>query len=151
MSKLLFLAGPLTGISYKEAVEWRQYVESKMPKDILAFSALRGKPHVVKETVLKDEYAGHPLSSSRGIITRDRNDVSRADAVLFNLLRAKRVSIGTTMELAWANLLRIPTIVVIEPGNIHMHAFVKETSDFVTDNLDEAIEIAVSVLETKVT
>src|SRR5882724_8346639 len=123
MSKLLFLAGPLTGISYKEAAEWRQYVESKMPRDIMAFSALRGKPHAINEAILKDEYASHPLSSGRGIMTRDRNDVSRADAVIFNFLGAKRFSIGTVMELAWANLLRKPTIVVMEPGNIHVHSF----------------------------
>ena len=52
--KTIFLAGPLTGVSYKDAPEWRKYVESKLPDDVIAFSALRGKTYVAKEAVLKD-------------------------------------------------------------------------------------------------
>ena len=31
--KALFLADPLTGISYSDALDWRKYVESKVPGD----------------------------------------------------------------------------------------------------------------------
>ena len=50
--KALFLAGPLTGLSYGDALDWRTYVESKLPSDVIAFSALRGKEHVAKGAVL---------------------------------------------------------------------------------------------------
>ena len=101
--KALFLAGPLTGVSYSDALDWRKYVESKLPADVIAFSALRGKRHVTKECVLKDAYPEHLLSTPQGTITRDRYDVSRCDALFVNFLNSDEVSIGTIMEMAWAD------------------------------------------------
>ena len=148
--KALFLAGPLTGISYGNAVDWRKYVESKLPPDVIAFSALRGKTYVARETVLKDSYPEHLLSTPQGTITRDRYDVSRCDALFVNFLKADRVSIGTIMEMAWADAWRIPIILVMENGNIHDHAFVRQVAAFITADLDEAIQTAVDVVTMRV-
>lgn len=149
-SKTLFLAGPLTGISYRDALDWRSYVESKLPPDVIAFSALRGKEYVAKEAVLKDAYPNHLLSTPQGTITRDRFDVSRCDALFVNFLKADRVSIGTIMEMAWADSWRIPIILAMENGNIHDHAFVRQVAAFITDDLDEAIRTAADVVAMRV-
>jgi hypothetical protein len=149
-SKALFLAGPLTGISYGDALEWRTYVERRLPPGIIAFSALRGKEYVAKEAVLKDAYPDHLLSTPQGTITRDRFDVSRCDALFVNFLKADRVSIGTIMEMAWADAWRIPIILAMENGNIHDHAFVRQVAAFITDDLDEAIRTAVNVVAMRV-
>lgn len=149
-SKTLFLAGPLTGISYRDALDWRSYVESKLPPDVIAFSALRGKEYVAKEAVLKDAYPHHLLSTPQGTITRDRFDVSRCDALFVNFLKADRVSIGTIMEMAWADSWRIPIILAMENGNIHDHAFVRQVAAFITDDLDEAIRTAADVVAMRV-
>jgi hypothetical protein len=149
-SKSLFLAGPLTGISYGDALDWRQYVERRLPSDVIAFSALRGKEYVAKEAVLKDAYPDHLLSTPQGTITRDRFDVSRCDALFVNFLKSDRVSIGTIMEMAWADASRIPIILVMEKGNIHDHAFVRQVAAFITDDLDEAIRTAVDVVAMRV-
>jgi nucleoside 2-deoxyribosyltransferase len=148
--KALFLAGPLTGLSYGDALDWRTYVESKLPSDVIAFSALRGKEHVAKEAVLKDSYPEHLLSSPQGTITRDRYDVSRCDALFVNFLKAERVSIGTIMEMAWADARRIPIILAMEKGNIHDHAFVRQVAAYITADLDEAIWTAVNVVTMRV-
>ena len=148
--KALFLAGPLTGISYGDALDWRKYVESKLPSDGIAFSALRGKEYVAKEAVLKDSYPEHLLSTPQGTITRDRYDVSRCDALLVNFLKADRVSIGTIMEMAWADAWRIPIILAMEKGNIHDHAFVRQVAGFIAGDLDEAIWTAVNVVTMRV-
>jgi hypothetical protein len=148
--KALFLAGPLTGVSYNDALAWRKYVESKLPADVIAFSALRGKGHVTNERVLKDTYPEHLLSTPQGTITRDRYDVSRCDALFVNFLNSDKVSIGTIMEMAWADARRIPIILAMEAGNVHDHAFVRQVAGFVTDNLDKAIQTAVDVVTTKV-
>ena len=148
--KALFLAGPLTGISYGDALDWRKYVESKLPSDVIAFSALRGKEYVSKEAVLKDAYPEHLLSTPHGTITRDRYDVSRCDALLVNFLKADRVSIGTIMEMAWADAWRIPIILAMENGNIHDHAFVRQVAGFIAADLDEAIWTAVNVVTMRV-
>jgi hypothetical protein len=148
--KALFLAGPLTGISYGDALDWRRYVESKLPPDVIAFSALRGKAYVAKETVLKDSYPEHLLSTPQGTITRDRYDVSRCDALFVNFLKADNVSIGTIMEMAWADAWRIPIILAMENGNIHDHAFVRQVAAFITHDLDEAVQTAVDVVTMRV-
>jgi hypothetical protein len=144
--KALFLAGPLTGISYKDALDWRKYVESKLPVDVIAFSALRGKTYVTTERVLKDAYPEHLLSTPQGTTTRDRYDVSRCDALFVNFLNTNRVSIGTIMEIAWADSRRIPIICAMEEGNIHDHVFVRQVAAFITSDLDEAIRTAVDVV-----
>ncbi len=148
--KAIFLAGPLTGISYNDALEWRKYVERRLPPDVIAFSALRGKDYVEREAVLKDAYPDHLLSTPQGTIARDRFDVSRCDALFVNFLKADRVSIGTIMEMAWADALRIPIILAMENGNIHDHAFVRQVAAFITDDLDEAIRTAVNVVAMRV-
>jgi nucleoside 2-deoxyribosyltransferase len=136
----------LTGVSYSDALNWRKYVESKLPADVIAFSALRGKGHVTNERVLKDEYPEHLLSTPQGTITRDRYDVSRCDALFVNLLNSDEVSIGTIMEMAWADAWRIPIILAMEARNIHDHAFVRQVAGFITADLDEAIQTAVDVV-----
>lgn len=148
--KALFLAGPLTGLSYREALGWRKYVESRLPADVIAFSALRGKEYVADERILKDTYPEHLLSTPQGTITRDRYDVSRCDALFVNLLKADRISIGTIMEMAWADAWRIPIILAMEKGNIHDHAFVRQVAAFIASDLDEAIQTAVDVVTMRI-
>jgi nucleoside 2-deoxyribosyltransferase len=148
--KTLYLAGPLTGASYGDALDWRKYVESKLPADVIAFSALRGKAYVTKERVLKDTYPEHLLSTPKGTITRDRYDVSRCDALFVNFLNSDRVSIGTIMEMAWADAWRIPIILAMEARNIHDHAFVRQVAGFITGDLDEAIQTAADVVTMRV-
>ena len=136
----------MTGISYRDALDWRKYVESKLPADVIAFSALRGKRYVVEERVLQDAYPEHLLSTPQGTITRDRYDVSRCDALFVNFLKSDKVSIGTIMEMAWADARRIPIILAMAEGNIHDHAFVRQVAGFITGDLDEAIQTAVDVV-----
>ena len=109
---------------------------------------MRGKKYLAKETAIKDSYEGdgHPLSTRRGITCRDRMDVMRCDMVIANFLGAKKVSIGTVMEIAWADAFRKPIVVVMEKGNIHEHSMLNQVSGFIVSSLDEAIELVVTVL-----
>lgn len=146
---LLYLAGPIAGCTYGECTDWRKYVASKLPPHIHGVSPMRGKEFLekkMKKQVLGSEYAESPLCLVPGVTCRDRNDVFRADAVLVNLLGAKKVSIGTMIELGWADASRRPIILVMEPGNVHENLLVRGVSGFVVDNLDDAIAVAVTVL-----
>jgi len=147
---LLFLAGPLTGISWEESLAWRQYVAGKLPPSIRAYSALRGKNYLAGETLLQDAYEEYPLSSQKGITSRDRMDVTRCDLLFVNFLGAKRVSIGTVMEIAWADMLRKPILIVMEKDNIHGHGILKEVASYIVSDLDEGIKIATAVCATEV-
>lgn len=146
MKFLLYLAGPVLGTSYEESTDWREYVAKKLPRHIIAVSPMRGKKYLSEEKSIRHSYEEHSLSSSKGIVCRDRFDVMRSDAILANFIGAKSVSIGSNWELAWADLLRKPTIIAMEKGNVHDHAFVRAASEFIVTTLDEAIEIAIAVL-----
>ena len=143
---LLYCAGPITGISYAESIDWREYVSGKLPPHIKAVSPMRGKQYLANEINIKVSYQEHPLSTQKGIVCRDRADVMRCDMLLVNFLGATKVSIGSVMEIAWADAWRKPIIVVMEKDNIHYHSMVEEVSGFVVADLGEAIRIATAVL-----
>jgi hypothetical protein len=73
-------------------------------------------------------------------------DVMRCDAILVNFLGATKVSIGSVLEIAWADAWRKPIIIVMEKENIHSHAMIREMAGFITSSLDEAITIATAIL-----
>jgi hypothetical protein len=143
---LLYCAGPITGVSYGESTDWREYVASKLPPYIKAISPMRAKQYLAHEKTIRDSYEEHPLSSQKGITCRDRMDVMRCDMVLVNFLGATKISIGSVMEIAWADAWRKPIIIVMENNNIHSHAMLREVAGFIVTNLEEAIAIAIAVL-----
>ena|SRR3990167_2407105 len=153
--KRLYLSGPLAGISYDEAVDWRKYVASKLASDIVTLSPMRGKSYLSKEkTLVNYKYENSILSNSRAITTRDRNDVMNCDMVLVNFLGAKTISIGSVIEIGWADSFRKPVVMVANRflsdrssiRNIHEHPIIDEIVGFRTDNLDDAINVVNCVL-----
>lgn len=147
MKKLVYLCGPITGLSYAGATDWRAGVRDKLAPEIDALSPMRGKEYLRAETDLGFNYDHTLLSSNRAITTRDRFDTMRCDLVLANLLGATRVSIGSMIEFGWADAARVPIIAVMESeGNLHDHGMVKEMAGWIVHSLDEAVAIARAVL-----
>lgn len=146
----VYLAGPITGTSYDDCTDWRESVsnilEDSTDQKIVCYSPMRGKEFLKDEENVEDCYELSAIASSRGIITRDYNDCKTSDLILVNLLNAKRVSIGTVMEIAWAKAFQIPVICVIDIGNPHSHSFIDECVGFKVDNLQDAMYIAKVVL-----
>jgi nucleoside 2-deoxyribosyltransferase len=151
----VYLAGPITGLTYADGAEWREVAKAALDDaGIDGFSPLRMKQYLEAFGVLeaKDQdgkynYEGaHPLSSDKGIMARDRNDVMRRDLTIANLLGAEKVSIGTCIEIGWADAYRKPLILVMEDDNVHRHAMAEEAAGYRVHTLDEAIEIAKAVL-----
>lgn len=142
----VYLAGPITGLTYDAADDWRIYAkEQLLPAQ--GFDPLRGKEYLRAHGVLEDQYLEvHPLSTAHGITSRDRNDVRTADVVLANFLGATRVSIGTMIEFGWADAFRVPVVAVMEPENVHRHAMAVEIAGWITESLDDGIGIARTVL-----
>ncbi|KPK54153.1 MAG: hypothetical protein AMS22_06220, partial [Thiotrichales bacterium SG8_50] len=89
------------------------------------------------------------LSCSRGIMTRDRFDCTRCDLLVVNFLGATKVSIGTVMEIAWADLKRIPIIVISEDDNIHNHGMISEATGFRVESVETALTVAEAILNLK--
>jgi len=107
---------------------------------------MRGKHYLAQEKSIADSYEETPLSCQKGITCRDRMDVMRCDMLFVNFLGAQRVSIGSVMEIAWADAWRKPIIIAMEKDNVHSHAILRETAGFIVPTLDEAIAVAIAVL-----
>ena len=132
----IYLAGPITGCNYHHAVKWRTYVTDQLSSyNVECRSPLRNLEHLGQLEIMPalPELEGekHPMRTSKAVTTRDRFDLMSADLVFVNFLGTERASIGTLIELGWADILRKPVIVVMEPNNIHDHAMVRELSGFV--------------------
>ena len=144
MSKpLVYLAGPITGLSYDGCTDWREHAQNRLANHgIVGMSPMRHKDYLLNRTNIQDTYEDNVLSSQRGIFARDTWDTQRCDATLVNMLGAETVSIGTVMEISWAWSFRNPIVLVMEKeGNIHEHAMIREACPFRVETLEEAIEV----------
>ena len=139
--KTVYLAGPITGLNYKGAVDWRQHAITDLKKaGIKGLSPMRGKDYLLDAgTLTATGYDDKVLSSAKGITTRDRFDCQRCDVMLLNLLGATRVSIGSMIEIGWADSVGTPIVLAIEEGNPHIHAMVNHICGFVVPSLEEAL------------
>lgn len=155
-TKRLYLAGPIAGLTYEEAaLDWRELVIQHLHGshhwvNIHCYSPMRGKVFLknTPDRILgKQGYEAHPMSSQQGIIGRDREDVFKADLIFMNVQGAKAVSIGTTIEMGWADAYRKPVVLVTDKeGNPHDHMFFKGLATYVCYDLEQAIECAKSLL-----
>jgi nucleoside 2-deoxyribosyltransferase len=145
---LVYLAGPITGLSYGETTDWRQQaIDFLKDHGIQGLSPMRHKDYLLQETSIGDSYEQSVMSSQRGIYARDYYDCHRCDGVLVNLLGAKRTSIGTVMEIAWAAQVDIPIILAMEDQeNIHEHPIIREACPFRVNNFEDALHLTVSVI-----
>ena len=147
--RTVYLAGPIKGRKYSDAVYWRNIAETRLSlRGIESLSPMRYKEElsfIIGELPDSDEH--RPLTSSKGITARDRFDVMRCDAVLMNLIGVDVVSIGSMIEIGWADILRKPIFTVMTVENVHWHSMVRECSSFVVPTLDQAIELISQVLK----
>lgn len=158
----IYLAGPITGLTFDDSTNWRDEFADKFknvaafdPTDIFynAFRARILSPMRAKEYLKPLGKIDHvqpeafAMSTSRAIMTRDYNDCTTSNLVVCNLLGAEAVSVGTVMEIAWAYQARVPLIAIIEKeGNKHSHPMINEAIGFRVETLDEAVKTALAVL-----
>lgn len=144
---LIYLTGPIGYCSYDEAVTWRdQFTTSLAGYDVKCLSPMRGKEYLAGETSIDSIEYNTPMSCSKGVYTRDRWDSLRCDLMIANLRDAKRLSIGTMVEWAWADSQGTPIIMVMKEDNIHNHILVEGGPGFRVDTLGEAAELAIVIL-----
>lgn len=142
-----YLAGPISGLSYDAAEDWRRRARAGLAPEIAAYSPLRAQAPVLRDQGrLQGSYEENVLTSARGILARDHWDCRTADLVLVNLLGAATVSIGTVLEIAWAHAYGKPLVVAIEPGNCHQHPMLSRLIDYPVASLSEAVAVARAIL-----
>lgn len=135
MSEILYLSGGMSGLSVREANEWRV----KVKQDLSAF-ILNGTLKVFNpmESYINNEYC----MDEREAMQYDLNMLRKSSYVLvyFNDID----SLGTAMEIAIAHELKIPIVGVFdweedcEAFDI-LHPWVYNMCDVILDSLDDAI------------
>ena len=155
--KKVYLAGPIGGCTYAEAQDWRNLLSgllsTKSDGAIQGYSPLRGKGALraagTLSTVAYPFYS--PLATSKAILARDFNDCRTADLVIANLLphdEGAPPSLGTVMEIGFAYALQVPILAVCQgTGNpVATHAMIESAVGFWASSLDEAADMACSIL-----
>lgn len=154
MRPKVYLAGPISGLSFKGATDWRNYAVKRLAaRGIEGLSPMRAKEYLAEIEKISGhgrEYAHlGPFSLPQGVNCRDRWDCTRSDIVLMNLLGAQKVSIGSMIEVGWTDLARVPLVLVMEKtGNFHDHMMLTHNAGFWVGSLDEAIDICIGLLHT---
>jgi len=152
---LVYLAGAIAGLSFDDATDWRVQARALLSDrgietldPMRAKDALGSRNHGVISVDFIDYADFGAFFTSRGIMTRDFNDVKRCDALLVNLLDLTKRSSGTIMELAWAFALQKPAVVAIEAvGNPHdKHPMIFEAMPFRVATIEEAIDSVAIIL-----
>ena len=150
---LVYLAGPIAGIPGTDALEWRIKATLSLEERMIeCLDPMRSKEEITGperiSTNFNDYAISGPFFTAKGIMARDFADVKRCDALLVNLLGAKKPSLGTVMELAWAYAMQKPVVVAMESeGNLHdLHPMLHEAMPFRVETLDEAIDCVAVIL-----
>jgi len=141
----VYLAGPIAGLSRDNFEGWRTSATKALSPEIVCFSPLRGKQYL-DGGVSDDSYLSLVLSQEKAINERDHFDCWSSDLILVNLVGAKKVSIGTVMEIAWGKAYRKPVVLAMESGNIHDHAMLRESASFIVNSIEDAIKVTRTIL-----
>jgi len=137
----IYTAGPISGQSYEQVMnKYKEQVKILRGIGYEVICPMTGKSYLRTELEFKAKgYEQHPLSTNHAIKERDRWMVGQADIVLVDFSSCNGiVSIGSCMELAWADELKKHSIVVMDKDNIHQHCFILECADIVFSTLIEA-------------
>jgi nucleoside 2-deoxyribosyltransferase len=139
-----YLCGPITGLTYDEAITHREEIAMPLEKrGVEVRSPMRGKRSLSHQYRNKPLPSGHyraAMSTDSAIFARDHHDVSTVDVIIADFLGATKASIGSMFELAWASHLHKFVVLIMEKeGNPHEHAFVREAASCRVHSREEAV------------
>lgn len=153
--RMIYLAGPITGLTHDEArYGWRaEFAEmlDRMGLDhISCNSPMRGKEFLKDHGILSSghDYPDHAMATAEGITTRDYNDVRECSAMVACYLESgNRPSLGTAAEFGFCWALQKPIVTVGPADEINVrHLMLHRMSGYRVDTLEEAAVIVAHLL-----
>lgn len=156
--RFVYLAGPISGLSYKEAVNWRDSVQKLFLPGIVGVSPMRMKEWAKKIKIIKDvtqyekvaEDAEFLISGeSRAINTRDMMDCREVDMIFAYLPKEfndRRPSWGTAKEIGYAAAFKKPIVLVTDDKGLAAHPLYREDCGWIVPTLELGAEVVNSVL-----
>jgi len=142
----VYVAHQISGLTCADVMNWFD-----MAKDALytygfeVMSPMTGKEEFhnnMEERAIPykpEGYTDNPIRANHAIYERDKWMVSNCDIVFTDFTGTTSISIGCTMELAWASYVGRHTVVVLPKDNVHRHAFVLESADIIFETYEEAM------------
>lgn len=131
----VYLAGPMTGAE-DDGNDWRQY--ARIALSSAGISALL--PNIAK--TYQSEFHVTREGAAKVLTQRDKWFTTGCDVVLVNFEPSDQTgfaSIGTCIELGWANEAGVPIVAVLPQHNVHVHPMVESLLFHRTATLDDAI------------
>lgn len=162
MSTHVYLAGPIAGCNYEEAVTWREFVTSRLTPGINGISPMRRKEWCqrVNKITSVDQYKSVTseeefliTGESHAIRTRDFHDVRACDMLFAYLpkeLNERRPSWGTSVEIGWASAHQKPIVLVTDDDNLAAHPLIRESVGWIVPTLDLGVAVVNSIFQTYV-
>jgi nucleoside 2-deoxyribosyltransferase len=139
----VYLGGPITGLTYRQAQAWRQDKAFRLSLDILGLDPLspldqHGPPSDldIPLNAFFEEQIGVDVST---VVLGDLKMIEASDIVLFNFLDSDHASIGSAAELGWANAKGKPIVSAVKQDTVHHHPFVTVLSKEIAPTLDAAL------------
>lgn len=157
--RFVYLAGPISGMSYGEATDWRQAITSLFLPGIVGVSPMRMKEWASKLKAIKDvkQYAKVAdeedfliSGESHAINTRDMYDVRTCDMTLIympkSLTDKAGISVGTVKEIGYAARDRKPMVLVTDDKKVAGHPLIREDIGWIVPTLEMGADVVNSVL-----
>lgn len=150
--QLVYLVGPITGLSYEGCTEWRDAVKEDLEATGIyhCLTPMRGKKHLVGHDNLPanvPERIRRPGCNGHDILARDYYDCMRSDVIFCNLIGADMASIGSCFELAWSwGNPKSFSVVIMEPDNPHAHIFPIQAGSVIFPTIEEGVRYMKEVL-----
>ena len=149
MSKpTVYLAGPIKGMNFEQANDWRTYVKAELAKyKIAGISPLRCEPLIGE--VYTAEYPDPRFGTAKAIGSKNVFDVRNCNMTIAYIPEPPDNSLhswGTIAELSWAYILGKPAILVSDDPVVRGHPVLKATAGWIVEDLDDAVDICSGIL-----
>lgn len=145
--KHVYLAGPILGCDRKGANDWRYIVDETLNAmsngEIRGVSPLRCEPLIGEKYGL--DYPDPRFGVPRAIAAKNKYDVKNCELVLAYMPKGE-LSLGTLLEIAWADAYDKQIILVSDEPKIIKHPVLDATVDWKLETLEEACEVINGVL-----
>jgi nucleoside 2-deoxyribosyltransferase len=144
----VYLAGPIAGLTDNQARGWREDVTEKLSQHgIKGVSPLRCEPPAADKF---DDVNKLNKAFCSEILAKNTFDVRNTDLTLACLPKpaeGQRYSFGTMWEVGATRILGKPVVIVTDDPIIKTHPLFGGTVDWCFDNMDDAVNKCVSLLE----
>lgn len=127
MRTKVYLAGPINGRTDAQAMDWRQWVTSRLsPERFMVLDPMRR------------DYRGKEAGAEAEIVEGDKNDICGTDILVVNALDG--ASWGTAMEIPYAHQWN-KHIIVVWPEGKPVSPWVVYHSSVIVASFEQAVEL----------